>query len=303
MDTVALVLNPVARGADAARRAVEQACRDAGAGTPRVLCTTPEEPGAAQALEAVAGGAGRVVVAGGDGTVRDVVGAVGRSATVGVVPCGTANLVARTLGLPLGRPGPAARLAVGGEGQPVDLGLVTLHPLHGASRTLPFLVVVGVGHDAQILAALDPGDKSRLGWPAYVLPGLRHLRRPGADLRIRLDDGDAEPAGAWSVLAVSAARLPLGARLAPDARPDDGLLHVVLVRPRHVGDWGRIAAAGYRGARPHPSLDRRAVRRLQVELPGPGPVQVDGDVVPDIVRACMELLPAAVRMVTATRRR
>ncbi|WP_298891240.1 diacylglycerol kinase family protein [uncultured Serinicoccus sp.] len=298
MGSVALVLNPVARGVDAARRAVEEACREAGTGPPLVLLTTPEEPGAAQARAAVEAGCSRVVVAGGDGTVREVVGAVGRSTTVGVMPCGTANLAARTLGLPLANPARAARVAVRGEGRPVDLGLATLEPAHGPVRTLPFLVVVGIGQDAEVLAALDPATKVRLGWSAYVLPGLRRLGRPGPELSVRLDDGDLERAGVWSLLAVNAARLPLGARLVPEARPDDGLLHVLLVRPRRRADWGRIAASGYRSARRHPVLRRLQGRRLQVELPGPAPVQVDGDVLPDMVRVWIELLPAAVRVAT-----
>lgn len=303
MPSVALVLNPVARGAAAARRAVEAACTQAGLGMPSVLPTTIAEPGGAQAREALARGCRRVVVAGGDGTVRQVVGEVaavaGQEVVVGVVPCGTANLAARTLGLPTGRADAAARLAVRAEGHPIDVGSLTLEPLDGPTSTLPFLVVVGAGHDAQILAALSPTAKARWGWPAYVTPGLRRLGHAGSDLQITLDDGDPEELRAWSVLAVNAARLPLGAQVAPGARLDDGRLHVVLVQPRRVSDWGAIAAGGFGARRPHPALVRRVGRHLRVELPGPGPVQVDGDVVPDILRLWIELRPAAVRVAGA----
>ncbi|WP_299518909.1 diacylglycerol kinase family protein [uncultured Serinicoccus sp.] len=303
MGSVALVLNPVARGAGAARRAVEEACREAGTGLPRVLPTTPEDPGAAQARAAVDAGCSRVVVAGGDGTVREVAGVVGTRATLGIVPCGTANLAARNLGLPVRSPRAAARIAVSGAGRGVDLGRVELRHADGAVRTLSFLVVVGVGHDAQILAGLSATAKARTGWWAYVTPGLRRLGSPGLPVRVRLDDTEERAETAWSVLAVNGGRLPLGARLVPGAGAlmDDGLLHLAVVRPRRARDWTSIGATGLGvRRREHPALSYRTGRSVVVDLPAPGPVQVDGDVVPDILRVCIELLPAAVRVATKT---
>ncbi|KUG53316.1 hypothetical protein AVL62_00440 [Serinicoccus chungangensis] len=301
MGSVALVLNPAARAADAARRAVEEACREAGAPPPLVLLTTPEEPGAAQAREAVDAGCSRVVVAGGDGTVREVAGVVGTRATLGIVPIGTADLAARNLGLPLRSPRAAARLAVSGRGREVDLGRVELRRADGSVRTLSFLVVVGVGHDAEILAGLSPTAKARTGWWAYVTPGLRRLGSPGMPVRVRLDDTEERAETAWSVLAVNGGRLPLGARLVPGrgALLDDGLLHLAVVSPRRVRDWTSIGATGLGlRRRAHPALSYRTGTSVVVELPTPGPVQVDGDVLPDMVRVWIELLPAAVRVAT-----
>ncbi|GAA4883832.1 diacylglycerol/lipid kinase family protein [Serinicoccus chungangensis] len=299
MGSVALVLNPVARGAARARHEVHAACARAGLEAPEVWTTTVAEPGAEQARAALDAGCTRVVVAGGDGTVREVAGVVGARATLGIVPCGTANLAARNLGLLARGPRAAARLAVTGAAREVDLGLVEVRHADGSVRTLPFLVVVGVGHDAEILAGLSPAAKARTGWWAYVTPGLRRLGSPGTPVRVRVDDTDERAETAWSVLAVNGGRLPLGARLVPGAGAvmDDGRLHVAVVRPRRVGDWASIGAAGLRvRRRAHPALGYRSGTSVEVTLAAPGPVQVDGDVVTGCVSARAEVRARALRV-------
>lgn len=297
---VALVLNPVSRQAGRAHRAVARSCVLAGLGDPLVLPTTVSEPGERQAREALAAGAERVVVAGGDGTVRLVAGvladagvATGRP-VLGVVPVGTANLYARTLGIPRRNLPAAARLAVSGPSRPMDLGRVSLLDGGGSTTRQPFLVVVGLGHDADVVADLDPALKRRLRALAYFAPGLRRLSRPGRPVTLRLDSHVERTESVWSVLAVNAARLPLGAHLAPGSRPDDGDLHVVLVAPRHLLDWGRVARTGLSGLHtPHPSLRYETGQELTVRPAEPALVQVDGDVVTDIVRARITIEPGA----------
>lgn len=302
---VALVLNPVGRRAQVARRAVEDACAAAGLGAPLVLTTTVAEPGEQQAREALLAGVERVVVAGGDGTVRLVSGVLAGSAVVlGVVPVGTANLFARTLGLPRRDLRAAARVAVSGTAREMDRGRARLTDAGGRTTEHPFLVVVGLGHDAETVAALDPELKRRLRWLAYFEPGVRRLARRGHPVTLVLDERAERTETVWSVLAVNAARLPLGAGVVPGARPDDGLLHVVLVSPRHLGDWGRIARTGLgaRRTRPgaphtqHPALRYEVAQALEVRPAGRSVVQVDGDVVTDIVAAQITLVPGALRV-------
>lgn len=315
MPQVALVLNPASSGARSARLHVESVCAAAGLPAPRVLLTTPAAPGADQAAQVLSQGCRRIVVAGGDGTTRDVAGAVAEATAeasdraeppvLGVVPTGTANLAARGMGIPVGSPGGlarAARRAVLGPGRPVDLGRVDLRCSDNAARTMPFLVLVGIGHDAQTLAALDPAAKARLGWLAYLTPGLQRLTSPALPVTVGLDQGKERREQAWSVLAVNAARLPMRFQVVPGARMDDGLLHVVLVAPRHLADWGKVLRSGLgsgrrgRQHRDHPALRHRHGRLLTVSLPEPGPVQIDGDVVPDILEARIEVLPGALRV-------
>ncbi|WP_192498745.1 diacylglycerol/lipid kinase family protein [Ornithinimicrobium pratense] len=299
MTRVALVLNPALPRSGAAREAVAAACAGAGLEQPLLLRTSVAQVGAAQARKALAAGADRILVAGGDGTVRAVAGALRarQDVVLGVVPVGTANLFARGLGLPTRDLGRAAHLAVTGPALPVDLGWAELTNHTGASTEHPFLVVVGLGHDADAVAALHPALKRRLRWLAYFEPGLRRLARPGRPVTFSLDGEVESTEQLWSILAVSSARLPGGARLVPGARPDDGLLHVVLVAPRRLTDWARVARTGLSGRHtPHPALRYRQGCRLTVRPSEPALVQVDGDVMVDIVRAHIEIRPGALRV-------
>lgn len=292
---VALVLNPVSRRAGPARRAVEHACARSGLGAPLVLTTTVEDPGESQARAALAAGVDRVVVAGGDGTVRLVAGVLaGREPVLGVVPVGTANLFARGAGLRRRDLRVAAQVAVTGPGRTLDVGRARLVDSEGRTSEHPFLVVVGVGHDADVVAALDPALKRRLRWLAYFEPGLRRLSRPGRPVTLVLDGQVERTESLWSLLAVNTARLPLSARVVPAARPDDGLLHVVLVAPRRLRDWGRVVRTGLGGRHTrHPALRYEAGRELTVRPAEPAVVQVDGDVVTDIVSARITIEPGA----------
>lgn len=314
MTRVALVLNPATPRSGAAHEAVRGACAAAGLPPPLVLRTSAEETGAAQAREALAAGVDRLVVAGGDGTVRAVAGALaegladsggtGGCTVLGVVPSGTANLFARGLGLPTRDLRGAARIAATGPARSVDLGRAELVDRLGASTVHPFLVVVGLGHDADTVAALDTRLKQRVRWLAYFEPGLRRLARPARPVTLSLDGEVESTEDLWSVLAVNSARLPMGARVVPAARPDDGLLHVVLVAPRGLSDWVRVVRTGLGGRHtPHPALRYRQGRLLTVRPTEPALVQVDGDVVADIVSVRITLVPGAVPVAVPTARK
>ncbi|MGO0576785.1 diacylglycerol/lipid kinase family protein [Ornithinimicrobium panacihumi] len=319
---MALILNPVSRGAARARMAVQQACADAGLEPPLVLETTIEEPGPTQARYAVDHRCARVVVAGGDGTTRLVAGAlvgaddprVDRDAAadaaarpvLGIVPTGTANLFARSARLGTGDLRAAARTAVTGRATPMDVGQVELETSTGETRRETFLVVTGLGHDAATLASVTSRAKSRLRWLAYFVPGLRRLWRPGHLLTITKDGQHLDVGPLWSVLAVNAARLPAGAEVVPGARIDDGILHLALVSPRGLIGWLRVAGTGLRVGRRASSRSRsrsyprdsralayRDAQTVVVETQQPVSAQVDGDVITDVVRARINLLPGA----------
>ena len=121
-----VVVNPSKPRATAAVRSrLEDELYEAGYARPVWLETSVSEPGTMQARLALAAGARLVVAAGGDGTVRSVAaGLAGTGAQMGIVPLGTANLAARNLGVPVGDPRAAARVAAHGVDLPADLAWV-----------------------------------------------------------------------------------------------------------------------------------------------------------------------------------
>ncbi len=225
----------------------------------------------ALALGAAEQGARLVVAAGGDGTIAEVAnGLVGSGAQLGVIPLGTANVLAHELGLPFAPRAVAAALAFG-RTRTLWPGLAA-----GPGGSRLFVQMLGVGFDAHVVHRLSPRLKRACGRIAYVLQTLRELPRYGfAPIRLRIDGEERQ---ASSVI-VTKGRLYAGQyRLAPEARPGERGFSVVLF------DRGGPGAAMFYGAAlplnmlPHASGIRR-LRATRVEVIGNEslPAQADGD--------------------------
>lgn len=239
----------------------------------RIELTETQCPGHAIRLarDAARAGASLIVAAGGDGTIAEVAnGLTGSSARLGVIPIGTANVLAHELDLPFTPPRIAAALAFG-RTRPLWPGIITT----GTESRL-FVQMLGAGFDGHVVHTLNTRMKSFLGRGAYVLQTLSSLRRyhfPPITLRI---DGVETQAG--SVI-ISKGRFYGGPyNLAPDADATQPGFSVSLFdRP---GPWGALL---YGAALPIGLLARMAsVRRMraqEIEFVGntPVPVQADGD--------------------------
>lgn len=243
---------------------------------------------AGQAIELARGlaearGVEAVFAFGGDGTAREVAaGLLGSPVALGVLPGGTANLLALALGLPR-NPVEAAAVLCKAPVRAFDVGLT-----RGAAGEHPFLMMTSAGLDATVLAALDVELKWRFGEAAIVWQGLREWWRYSYPNIEVIADGERLCATFAAV-----ANLPFYAgsfRLAPEASPDSHRLELVLFRGR-----GRWATLGF-------ILDllRSAhVRRRDVEIrkvdevlfvgPAGAEAQIDGDL-------CEERLPVRVRL-------
>ena len=301
-----LVVNPSKRRWRETVALVGSACAQRGWPTPEVLETTVAETGASQAAALAKGGAARVLVAGGDGTVRAVAhGLALRGSSVapqgtggvamGVVPLGTANLFAHNLGISTRNPGTAVRLALDGTPRPVDLGLAQL----GDDATEhPFLVLAGLGHDAATVAATRDDLKHRIGWPAYVLPAARHALYRPVPVELTLDDAPPRTVRAWSVLAANCGRVRAGVRIAAGAEVDDGLLDVMEVTVSRPDQWLLIAAKGVFGWRGDvPALRTSPARSVEVVTPRPLHVQLDGDILGQVTRLRARVVHRAIQVV------
>jgi len=111
-----------------------------------------------------------VVAAGGDGTVNEVLNGLSPEATLGVLPLGTANVLARELGLPLD-PTEACRRILEGERSRVDFGVATDDG--GAERR--FVCMAGIGFDAKVISAVTPRLKRYLRRLAFQLTAFKVL--------------------------------------------------------------------------------------------------------------------------------
>jgi YegS/Rv2252/BmrU family lipid kinase len=269
---VLIVFNPAA-GAGRHRRL----SRALGALRARGLAPQVAEtsgPGDAEmiARRAAARGVGVVVAAGGDGTIAEVAaGLAGSAAALGVLPLGTANVLAWELGLPQAPERAAAVLAAG---RPSRLRPgIACYP-DGQKRL--FVQMLGAGFDAAVVARLDLGLKRRLGRAAYVLESLRQMARYDFPPIAVTCDGAASVAA--SVI-VTKGRLYAGRyRIAPDARPAEPGFQVVLFRRSGALQAALAGAALPLGLVPHlPGVEILPARAVRLDAAAPVPVQADGD--------------------------
>jgi diacylglycerol kinase (ATP) len=309
----AIVYNPTKVDREVLQAAVEAAQERAEYEPSLWIETTAEDPGVAMAKQAVEEGAGVVLAAGGDGTVRAVAeGLRGSGIALALIPSGTGNLLARNLGLVLDDVDDAVSTAFAGEERKIDLGIATLR--RKGSDDLEervFLVLGGVGLDAQMLVNTDDELKKRAGWLAYVQAIGRSLKG-GRRIRIgyRIDDAPARKARVHTLMVGNVGMLTGDVVLLPDAEIDDGVLDLVALRPDGVLGWITVIArvlVEHRLMRRRPdsttlplnrggALELDALKylrgkRFEVRLSEPEPFELDGDEMGEVVGFTMSVEP------------
>jgi diacylglycerol kinase family enzyme/membrane-associated phospholipid phosphatase len=287
----AVVVNPTkVDDLDALRAEVTGWMAVQGWDAPLWLETTTEDTGRRATLRAVEEGVDVVLACGGDGTVMAVVsGVAGSGVPLGVLPQGTGNLLARNLDLPDDLE-TAVLTGLLGDDRPVDVGRVWAADLPEGYR---FAVMAGMGFDAALVADAPEGLKRALGWPAYVVSGVRHMFDRPMRITLRLDGGEPLSRRPRTVLVGNVGRLQGGLLLLPDARPDDGVLDVVLVATSGPVGWlrvvGRVLLRRRKGFAKRPSLEHFTACRVEIESDRPQPRQLDGDPIGAGTTLCLEM--------------
>lgn len=294
------VLNPASgtHDPDDTEAAVVGRLRDGGLEV-EVRRTEGEGDARRWAQEAADGGeVDLVVVAGGDGTVREAVSGVvagGGGAAIAIVPLGTADLLARALGVPVGDPGAAAGVAVDGEGRSIDVIDVLGTDDHA-------VVMVDAGFDAQLVRDSDRGSKDDLGPFAYVAAGLRNLLElEQVELELELD-GEVQRLEGHTVLCLNIGRIGDTFVVDQAIEPDDGVLHVGVVTDPGATDAVVTALTmAADDSEQHANVVWSSCRRARITATPPLEVQVDGDAAGETPFE-LELLPGAVTVLVPTRR-
>jgi len=268
MSVFSLIVNPVSGKGSAGRRAARVAALlEAGGHTCKVVET--RGPGDARRLaEDLLDSSDVLVALGGDGTLREIIEGTDASRPVGIIPSGTANVVARDLGIPrdLER---AVEILLRGRVLALDLG---------RANGRPFLGMVGVGYDAEVVRALARRRRGPIRMTSYLAPALQVLARPPRiPLRVRVD-GRELPDPVFGVVVANTRNYGGLFAVVPFARPDDGLLG--WQAQRRAGRLGILcyACCALFGRRASPRLAAYGpARRLEISADPPAAVQVDGD--------------------------
>ncbi|UJP40076.1 diacylglycerol/lipid kinase family protein [Cellulomonas palmilytica] len=291
MTRVAIVANPSKPEVVDARPLLDEVCEQAGLERPLWLETTPEDPGVGQTRAALEQGADLVCAFGGDGTVRAVAEVLaGGDVPLGLLPGGTGNLLARALSLTADDVGDAMRVVLDGRDERVDVGVMRFD---GDAREHVFLVMAGVGLDAETMARTDERLKAAVGWPAYLLGGLRAAVGRGFTAHVQVAGATPVRRSAKAVVIGNSGRLQGGLELMPDAQLDDGLLDVAVVAPRGLVGWVRTLVTVVRSGPGHRHLDRQQAPAVRVRVSRPVAAQLDGDPVGEFREVEARVRPGA----------
>lgn len=238
-------------------------------------------------IRSMQGRVGRVILGGGDGTLNAAApGLHDTGLPLGILPLGTANDLARTLGISQD-PEQAAAVIVGGQTKRLDLGCVNGHP---------FFNVSSLGLSVDITRRLMKVMKRRWGRLAYPIAAAAVVlaaRRFSATLR---HDGEDTPLKSMQI-AVGNGRFYGGGMVVADAaRIDDGQLDVYSLEPR--ARWRLLMMARtFRDGEHGQLAEVRTLRcqSLEVRTRRPRHVSADGEIV-TMTPARFTMLPGAVRV-------
>jgi diacylglycerol kinase (ATP) len=284
---IALVVNPTSgkgRGA-AARAAVEERLRARGASV-RTIVGDDAEHAADLSRAAVAEGVDALVALGGDGMVHLALQAVaGTETPLGIVPAGTGNDLAWSLGIPQRDPIAAADMVLAGSQRTID-AVRTEHRW--------FACVLGAGFDSVVNERANT-----LRWPRgpmrYNVAIAFELPRFKAMPFVLTLDGEQWRTDAMLVAVGNARSYGAGIRITDEAVLDDGLLDVFVLAPVSKLDFVRTLPKARTGSHlGHPSVTVKRARVVTIESPGVV-AYADGERMGPLPLTC-ECVPGALRV-------
>jgi diacylglycerol kinase (ATP) len=255
-----------------------------------IAITKDKGDGQRLAQEAAQSGVDIVLVYGGDGTVMECAsGLVGSQTPLAILPGGTANVMARELGLPMDLV-EAVTLAVNPHARirSVDMGQV-------GKQT--FLLRAGIGFEAEMVEGADRELKDRLGMLAYGLSALQALADPSlARYQLQLDGAEEEYEGMACIVANSGHMGTADIVLSNKTDISDGLLDVFVVTKADLPSLVALAASVVGGRQDPPALLHWQVREVTIEANPSQTVQADGEIICQ-TPVTMKILPEAVQII------
>jgi YegS/Rv2252/BmrU family lipid kinase len=253
-----------------------------------------DRPGAAVPLAEQAAREGYPIIAvvGGDGTVHEVLNGVLRAPVssqpaLAVIPGGTGNDFARGVGIPKDMLAAAQLLLDGGRRRRVDVGRV---------NDRYYGTISGVGFDAEVAAEVNRWPKWVAGTVVYTAGILKKLvTYRCAPVRITID-GELLELSMFLLAAANTSWYGGGMYMAPDARPDDGRLEVILARDFTKLETLQVLPKVFSGAHlGHPKVSHRSGVEIRVESDVPLAIHADGETI-GRVPAVFRPLPQALEV-------
>ncbi|HYY57790.1 MAG TPA: diacylglycerol kinase family protein [Pyrinomonadaceae bacterium] len=296
-----LISNPNAgRGGRARAREVERFrdhLRSRGIEVEVLNTSGPRDAARLAGLAAARGGVREVIVSGGDGTINEALqGLVGTGARMGIWPRGTANVLARELGIPSDAAA-AAEVIARGVSRRLHIGTATAE---ASGERRYFLLMAGIGLDASIVEGVRPRLKRRVGEAAFWYSGVVHLLR-WRPLPFRVEiDGETYPATFAAV--GNAPHYGGDLSITPRARLDQPEFEICVINSRSRFRYLRLLSRALRGGVPPGTPGVRFIRSTCARATGDVLVQIDGEVIGRLPMT-FEIAPHSIEVITPWERR
>ena len=291
-------MNPAAAGGTTGKRWPEIAHRAAQRGLDGDALIS-EMPGQLTSLaaDAVAGGATRLVVVGGDGSVNEVVNGIAdtHGVELAVIPRGTGWDFVRTFDIPRDVDA-AVDVALTGSVREIDLGAVTYRTWGGEEARSVFANVASAGISGAIAQRANESSKALGGKVSYYWATLAvFFGWQTGEMRVTVD-GESRSGRMIDAIVCNGRYLGGGMMMCPDAEPDDGVFDVLLIGDVTKRDLLLVLPKTYKGNHlPHPRLELLRGKVVTVESAEPLPIELDGEQ-PGTTPARFEVLSRALRL-------
>ncbi len=299
MSETVFLVNPASANGTTGRRWPEIAHKAAAAGLEGDALISEHRGQLGQlARQAAEGGAGLLVVVGGDGALNEVANGLTGLAeppALGLLPRGTGGDFARTFGIPndVAR---AARIAADGDTLAIDLGRITYRAWDGHEAEAVFANVASAGMSGAIAQRANRTSKAMGAKASYLWATLAVFSGWSAvEMRLTVD-GESRSGKMFDVVVANGRYFGGGMKMCPDAMPADGLLDVVTIGDVTKRDLVMTMPKIYRGTHlPHPRAEALRGRVVTLETDEPVPVELDGEQ-PGTSPVRFEVLPGALRL-------
>ncbi len=299
MSETVFLVNPAAANGATGRRWPEFAHKAAGVGLEGdALISEHRGQLGTLAREAAAGGARLLVVVGGDGALNEVVNGLAGiedAPALALIPSGTGGDFVRTFGIPDDVVA-AARIALEGDTQTIDLGRVSYRAWDGSEATSVFANVASAGMSGAIAQRANDTSKKLGAKASYLWATLAVFKGWSAVQTELAVDGEIRSGRMFDVVVANGRFFGGGMKMCPDAVANDGLLDVVTIGDVTKRDLVMTMPKIYRGTHlPHPKAEAMRGRIVTVETDEPVPVELDGEQ-PGTTPARFEVLPGTLRL-------
>lgn len=241
---------------------------------------------------AIKRGIKHIIVCGGDGTIMDALPAILNSkAVLGIVPLGTGNLFAQNLNMNLSLQ-QAVETALNGHIELIDIGK--------ANNTL-FAVMAGIGFDAEVMRKAKRTLKSKYGFFAYIVTGLKHLKRSSGLYEVVIDGKKPKRYRAKSIVFANMGKIQGGIEAVPNAHYKNGVLRIAIIKASSIGSWLNLLANAITGdINNSPHYELLEGKKAEItSLRGAKPYECDGDHFPPTKHLIVEIFPKALPVVTS----